>query len=186
MQDRAKLTRRRILFAILVFAILATALLAYLLSSRSSSTHLEGPLTIGTRLVAGGSALAKINQTFSFGFNVKNAGVAPITLSGAEASLSDKEVELVELVFINYTYKVVGIINGTAEENGFVTFSVQGYIIQPGEQAEVSVALRSPTSGNHSLTGVTFAYSYMGSSYTFEYQKFFADPDGFTILVQNT
>lgn len=179
--------RWKILVAMLAFAILVTALLAYLFSSRFSSANPECPLTIGSRRVSGGYVPAKIKEIISFGFNVKNSGIAPITMSGAETSLSDKEVELVELVFITSSrHEAMGILNGTAEDNGFVTFPVQGYIIQAGEEAEVSVALRSPTSGNHTLTGVTFMYSYMNSSYTFEYGKFFGGLHGFTILVQNT
>lgn len=171
MQDLLNPTKRRIAIATLAFAILIAALLLYYFSFSSSSSQPEGPLTIGSRRVSGGSVPAKINETISFGFNVKNSGAAPITMKSAEVSPSDKQLELVELVFINYTYEVVGIINGTAEENGFVTFPIQGFTIQPGQYAELSVAIRAPTSGNHTLTGIAFTYSYSGQDYTFEYQS---------------
>jgi len=100
-----------------------------------------------------------------------------------EVSMSDRGLEIVEVVFIKSVRGQIGVINGTAEENGFDTFPVKGYTIQGGQNAELALALKATTSGNHTVKGLLFTYTYLGWNYKFAYDKQF---QGFTILIKNT
>jgi len=129
--------------------------------------------------VVGASAVALLNETISFGLNLRNNGIAPVTLESVDALVGGGLIEIVEVVFVrSANQQKVGVIKGTAEQNGFDHFSVSGYVIQAGQNAELSVSFKAMAVGNNTLRALTFNYTYFGRKYEFVYDKAFK---GFTI-----
>jgi hypothetical protein len=62
---------------------------------------------------------------------------------------------------------VVKGLRGTAEENGFTTYPLKGYTIQPKHLEELAVSIRASASGNHTATRMLFTHSYLGVRYQF-------------------
>jgi hypothetical protein len=112
-------------------------------------------------------ALTKINEIFSAGFSVWNSGSAPLVMEKAEVCFTDNQIELIETVFIST--RTLGSLRGTPEQNGYVTYPVSGYTIEPKQQAQLCLALRGLATGYHSATKIIFMYTYRGLRYKFTY-----------------
>jgi hypothetical protein len=105
--------------------------LACLLAATAFSIYGMAPLTYGSGSVASASVFAKQNEVISFGFSVKNKGIAVVRVEKLDMSVSAGQVEIIEIVFVKSDrLETVGVINGTAQENGFDTFPTDGYVIE--------------------------------------------------------
>jgi len=172
---KSKKTVITVLLGLLVLAGLTT----YILTYRASSTS---PLTNGNFMSSYG-IITKINETASAAFSVWNSGASPLTMENVNVCFTDDQIELVELVFVKTSAnQLYGSLLGTPEQNGYVTYHVAGYIIEPKQEAELCVALRSYATGYHSATKIIFMYNYLGLRYKFTYNI----EDYFTLEVNTT
>ena len=164
----------------LILSLLALAgLTTYILIYRISFTP---PLTNGNFMSSYG-IMTKINETASAMFSVWNSGASPLTMENVNVCFTDDQIELVEVVFVKTSSnQLFGSLLGTPEQNGYVTYPVAGYIIEPKQEAELCVTLRSYATGYHSATKIIFMYTYLGLRYKFTYNI----EDYFTLEVNTT
>jgi hypothetical protein len=170
---------KKTIIAVTLSLLALAGLTTYILIYRTSSTP---PLTNGDFMVSY-SAISKINETISAGFSVWNNGASPLTMENVEVCFTDDQIELVEATFVKvYPSQGPSSLLGTPEQNGYVTYPVAGYIVEPKQEAQLYVALRAYSIGYHSATKIIFIYTYLGLRYKFTYNI----EDYFTLEVNTT
>jgi len=140
------------------------------------------PLTDGGGHTSGVSALTKINEIASAGFSVWNDGVSPLRIEKVEVKFNDNQTDLVEVVFIEISpNQGTGVLQGTPAQNGYTTYPVEGYTIDPKKEAQLYVSIKATALGNHSATRIIFTYTYQGLTYKYTYNI----EEYFTLEVRN-
>lgn len=167
MQEQQKTKKpKKIIIATLLVLITIAGLTAYVLMSRLSSGP---PLNNGGMMMSGGG-LAKINETISLGFSVWNSGSSPIRVEKVQVCFTDDQIALVEAVFVEQPpNQMYGSLQGTPEQNGYVSYPAAGYIIEPQHEAQLVLALTGHALGYHSATKIIFTYTYQSLKYTYIY-----------------
>jgi hypothetical protein len=165
-QEKTKKSKKIIIATLLILTTIA-GLTVYILMFRLSS---GSPLNNGNMMMSA-SGLTKINETISAGFSVWNSGSSPIRVEKVQVCFTDDQIALVEAVFVEQPpNQMYGSLQGTPEQNGYISHPVAGYIIEPQHEAQLVLALAGRALGYHSATKIIFTYTYQSLKYAFIYK----------------